>query len=242
MPDSEILSDDVTSEQPEEGSGEQSAAKNDLSNLSAKLSELTERVTALTEENTKLAQANDQLRKALTDPDLPSARAQIMERDRSQQDEDIDFDSLSGKQLASILEKRTQGVAGGLEQKLSAQIKKLNEGLDALSAQMSIRLATVKYPELEDRLKDPKFVGRLRGLAAEYPGKDVEWLYRTSKLIDRMEAEEKERRTAGTREEQARIVSEKGGIPTALLNRKNLSEEEAAEYAYNATLKGKSEE
>jgi len=241
MPDGEILSDEVSSEQPEE-SGEQSTPKNDLSDLSTKLSELTERMTALTEENTKLAQANDQLRKALTDPDLPGARAQIMERDRSQQDEDIDFDSLSGKQLVSILEKRTQGVAGGLEQKLSAQIKKLNEGLDALSAQMSIRLATVKHPELEERLKDSKFVGRLRGLAAEYPGKDVEWLYRTSKLIDRMEEEERGKKAASTREEQARIVSEKGGIPTALLNRKNLSEEEAAEYAFNVTLKGKSEE
>lgn len=230
MPNDELLSDEGQSGTVE-GASEGAEVKEQLSELNNRLKELAT-------ENARLSKSNEEFRKLLTSPDFLSGKSTMNAQSNSPTEgEDVDFDTLGGKQLAKVLQTRMERSLTALKADFEAKAKALREGMDALAVRTDVRHATLKYPALEKALGDPKIVSRLQELSREYPDKPVEKLWKLYQYEEREQREAEEGKQNEAKELQRRLISEKGVVPASVLAKEDMTPEQAVDWAWEHSLK-----
>lgn len=198
------------------------ALKSDLEATKAKLSEA---------ESRKLDPFDEQYLKILA--------AQEEEKGGSvsnKSGDDFDPDAASNAELLAHIEAKlasaTAEKAGALEQKM----EQLANFIAQRDARNDLRLTEQAHPDLTEKLKDTPYKERFYQQAKSNPNWGAEKVYKQVEMELAHEAREKAAADSDRAKRERAAMTERGGLPSSVTQRKDMTKEEAVEAAYNAVF------
>lgn len=152
-------------------------------------------------------------------------------------DGEPDWDTLSPREMVAHLQSRQKELMDGSEKASEERFQALVDGVSKTIASMDLDICGIRHPDFREQWSEDTYKKRFFSIAEENPKWGAERVRR--QLEAELALEEKEEKVVkeSKAKEEAALIGERGGISPSLLQGKELTEKEASEMAWRATMK-----
>lgn len=197
--------------------------------------------TRIAELQTKLdamSQKYEEVQRELLDPkyidflESMASGGKGEEKVQTREEEEVDFDSMSPKELASYLTKHMDALASKKVQDMASKMEGFKKELDGALVRADIEFSKIKHPDLAEGLQDKEYREQFVQISRENPGWNCERVYRQITLERRASLEDKAAAEAKRKKAELLAATERSSTPSSAVTSKSLTPEEAARIAY----------
>jgi len=143
-----------------------------------------------------------------------------------------DFDRASNTEVAKFVVKHVEGKLAELDSKIGKSSKQMNDKIGLAYARLDVEVTKAKYNGNDGGPSWAENEKEIVAIAKANPSWGAEQCYKQFKLEHKAkvdaEAEAKRKKT----QEEEELITEKGGVAGSTAKKKQMSAEEAAEFAY----------
>lgn len=220
------------SEIENEGKSEDEA----ISTLKEQLANAQKEMKGLQDVKTKLEQDKEELNRQLLSPEY--IEKLMAEKETAvKKEEEVNLDEMTPSQLVQYVSRKRGKELDEVVGKLSKEIEDTNARIGVALARIDVQLTANKHTDFWDK-KD-----NIYKVAVANPSWSAERCYKEVVRNERDVADEKLTAKKLKEKEEHKALTEKGGLPSSILKGKKLTEEEAANLAYDLVVgRGKGEE
>ena len=146
--------------------------------------------------------------------------------------EEVDYDNLTGSQLANLLTKKHGEELTKAKDEYEKRTSALQERMQKAVAYFDLELTKIRNPKLSEILDQEDGRKRFITLAQENPSWNSAKVYKQMKAEDLVQEKEQEESLEAKKEEESKIISEMETISPTATKPTKISKEEAARIAY----------
>lgn len=152
---------------------------------------------------------------------------------------EVDFDSLTSNQLMKEVQKMLRAEVSKVAGESEKRTKELTDRFNKTAAYFDLQIAKTRDSELDSFLEQDDGKKRFIELSKENPSWDAPKIWKQIKGEETLKKAEETRKEAEKRSEEEKVIADAEELSPELLNKKDLSDEEAGEIAWQKAFGNK---